>query len=378
MPNNIAPSIWNMAFALLASAMLVMNGALSAASAEPLPLPTTAQTPLTSETTLEALPLPNAERANPQPDPALPMATQSPENTSDPLAVTPLAVTPLPVTPPSLSGGDLTVESLPAHNPPESAANALPAPVKTPAYMPKIRVIKGDKTQQLLEEPVHIDDSFSLMFSNQDMETIVLPSLELYDRFKSQGTQTQDGGSTAGDDLTGLLESLKIQGETKQTTQTLSNIYLGSIVYYSPENWSIWLNGKKLVHRINAVSNPLYVSSIDRTHAVLVWKPAILMNMGKLWDEKSMSPDTLPKDVVVDAANKMVTLTMRPNQTFVPQTLTIYEGLVKQSAAETASETAPTAQQAPNLPPVIAAPEITKTDSPRRSPGAPPREPRVP
>lgn len=210
----------------------------------------------------------------------------------------------------------------------QKTPNAVTIPV-TIKYAPKFLPFTGTDNPQILEEPVKIEETFSLMFSRKDMETLVIPSLVLFDRSEDQ-TASAKSKTDGKDDLTGLLESLKVQGETKTIVRPLPHLFLGSIMYYSPTNWSVWINGKKLVNRLNAPANPLYVSHIDRTHIVLVWRPESLRDMTELWNQKSSSTETLPKNITVNTQDGSVTLTMRPNQTFVPRSLKIHEGMVIQ------------------------------------------------
>ena len=172
----------------------------------------------------------------------------------------------------------------------------------------------------ILEKPVSIDRTFSIFFSEKDMRTVIAPALDLYDK-NTKTESADDTKAQGGEELSKLLEGFKGKGEVKEVERPLHNLYLGSILYYSPENWAVWVNGKKLPSHFNSPTNVFYVKQISRTEATFTWKPQNFRDMGQKWGEKSEHHETLPKNVVVDVNAKTVTLTMRPNQTFIPTTL---------------------------------------------------------
>lgn len=217
---------------------------------------------------------------------------------------------------------------------------------------PKIISVPGSTPPiELLEHPLKLDHGLSLMFSEKDMFSLIIPSLELYDKAEDRATSTT-GNAAASDDLTGLLESLKFKGEdkAKEVQQVLPNIYLGSIMYYSPSNWSIWLNGKKVTNAVNTPDKPIYVEAIDRTHVRLAWKPTSMIALNKVLNERRIATPE-----VLDIEGSRVTVTMRPNQTFVTSLLAVLEGMIKQTviperpandAPEPAAAAAPVPAQA--------------------------------
>ncbi len=54
-----------------------------------------------------------------------------------------------------------------------------------------------------------------------------------------------------------------------------SYIYLGSILYHSPDNWSVWINDQKISAQDNKPSNNLYIKSLDKDRASIVWTMSI-------------------------------------------------------------------------------------------------------
>lgn len=332
----------------------------------PVPHPVRAET--SAEPSLLELPSPDI------PPKALPPATTTPEASNPPVnapanapaipepatslppavAVTPVTgAIPLPATPAPMPSPDAVAP--PTNSLPPHSLDKMNTPMKALENVdttPRIMEIVGPVKLRLLEEPLHIPADFSLLFSKKDMNTIILPSLKLFDQ--SLQEQKLGGKASTGDNLTDLLESLQVT--SKKVVLPLPHLYLGSIVYYSPTNWSVWINGKKLVNRLNKPSNILFVSNIDRTEAVLVWKPESLQDLGITWREKIDSKAGAPKNVIVDEAKGTITVTLHPNQTFVPKSLTVSEGLIKQiipvtQDAQAAASGAASGQAPVNSPP---------------------------
>lgn len=238
-------------------------------------------------------------------------------------------------------------------------ATVTPPAMPQPANMmnePKIlKVNKNGVEEKILQEPINVYSNFSIMLDIKDMETVITPGLTLYDSYTNQ-LDTAKKGEGISDDLTGLLESLKVQNEPRKTIRPLPNLYLGSIVYYSPTNWSIWVNGKKLTNTVNKESNAFYLKSITRSEVVLVWKPSTLQDMEKTWQDKTQKP----AGVILDSPNRTLTLTMRPNQTFIPNTLEIREGLIPTPLGRMQNNDVPSPASV-NPPPPMAKPFMGKS-----------------
>ena len=168
------------------------------------------------------------------------------------------------------------------------------------------------------------------MFFNPSELNIATEALKAYDANHTQKTET----ATAQDPLTSLLNSIKTQTPATVAVQndeppSLPNLYLGSIVYYSPGNWSIWINGKKLVNRYNNANHEFHVTRIARSQVEMVWKPVSLGDMPLLIKERMAAKEAIDRHITVDLQKGTITLQLKPNQTFLPKSLAIREGLVK-------------------------------------------------
>jgi hypothetical protein len=243
---------------------------------------------------------------------------------------------------------------------------SLHAPESTKSKSISADVIKGvtDKNPDIVITPLHLGDT-SLMFNAADIN-VIKPFIEAYDN--SAHTVKQETTADKGDDLTSLLTQLKSQENTTVVTpKALPNLYLGSIMYYSPSHWSVWINSKKVVNAYNSPHNQYYVSSISRTQVELVWKPPSLLDMIATWRNLTHNGAEPLPNIQIDETKGTLTLRLRPNQTFLPHTLTINEGLiltedVPLTTAATASR--PSTPTSATTPSAAIPPELAKTRSP--------------
>jgi len=169
----------------------------------------------------------------------------------------------------------------------------------------------------------------SLMFNDKDM-SIINKLVEAFDSYTEQGG-SGDNNISKGDDISGLLN--KIHDAKKvvahdEPPPRLPNIYVGSILYYSAKDWSIWINGNKYGNEYNDKKNEFYISKISRKELELIWKPKFPIIISNAW-KKFTKNGKIPKNVDFDSQKNVVTLLMRANQTFIPDQLIISEGFIK-------------------------------------------------
>ena len=219
----------------------------------------------------------------------------------------------------------------------------MPGPAATAANAANAEFAKalnevGARNPDILIEPTHIE-SASLMFNKSDMN-VILQALDVYDN----SAHAQKMQIANKDDLTSLLDSLKAHSDSGPSgaPAPLPNIYLGSIVYYSPGQWSVWVNGRKLLARNNLPTGEFYVSSLSPSEVELVWKPASLQDMPSSWQRTTDSGAHPLPGIAMDESKGTVTLHLRPNQTFLPRSLTIREGLIRAAAPTAMAASQPT------------------------------------
>ena len=197
------------------------------------------------------------------------------------------------------------------------------------------------KNPDVLFEPMHLG-AVSMMFKKSDMN-IIAEALEVYDKSNTQ----KSGAVTDKDDLSSLINTLKSHDVTapNEPPPPLPNLYLGSIVYYSQNHWSVWINGRKLINTNNSPTGELYIASISRTEIELLWHPKSLIDTAVLWRQLTANGAHPLPGIMVDEKKGTIALHLRTNQTFLPRSLAIREGLVK-SVPAVASAPAPEASSA--------------------------------
>jgi hypothetical protein len=185
--------------------------------------------------------------------------------------------------------------------------------------------------------PIHVGKN-SLIFSKENIH-LIEQGLAIYDN-SAAPKAIGNTPSNNPDDLSALLNTLgsthTVNPEANTPPPPLPNLYLGSIVYYSPSYWSVWVNGFKLLNTHNSPGNSLYVTRLSRTEVELVWTPPTLQDTGLIWRQMTNNGAKPLPDIAVDEAKGKITLHMRPNQTFLPRSLAIHEGFIKPSASAVA------------------------------------------
>jgi len=113
-------------------------------------------------------------------------------------------------------------------------------------------------------------------------------------------------------------------GEEKKEVKTEDNvksfIYLNSILYFSPESWSVWINDKKISSITNKHGSEFYVKSVNDHQASILWTISI-SKWKILSGRKSEEGANINKNNQVE-----VSFTLKPNQTFMLVSGDVVEG----------------------------------------------------
>jgi len=129
-----------------------------------------------------------------------------------------------------------------------------------------------------------------------------------------------------------IKKETKIQ-EKVTADKVDSYIYLESILYHSPNNWSTWINGQKISSTDNKKSNELYIKSISADSANIVWT----MSISK-W--KILTDQTSENDAPVNTDNQVeLNFNLSFNQTYILTGGKIIEGRIAIEPKE--AETSP-------------------------------------
>lgn len=133
-----------------------------------------------------------------------------------------------------------------------------------------------------------------------------------------------------------------VEGEEKQvqalTMNDLPNFFLRSILYFSPDEWVIWLNGKKITP--TTVPEDIAIEKVEEGRVKLRWMfkefSSLLSNMTNKCTEINVAEVMCAgeeNNIVINKAGQFATFTLFPNQTFVGYAMAIEEGDVKKNDA---------------------------------------------
>lgn len=110
--------------------------------------------------------------------------------------------------------------------------------------------------------------------------------------------------------------------------------FLSSIVYNTPNDWSLWMGGEKITSRKNETE--VSVLHVTRDSATFRWKPDYAEAIGQRKKENAFAATDLVKNklstkhaVSYDEQNGAVTFTLRQNQSFAVGYFKLFEGYVE-------------------------------------------------
>ncbi len=129
-------------------------------------------------------------------------------------------------------------------------------------------------------------------------------------------------------DLAAEEKAKKENAEKLAVDNAKSYIYLASIIYFSKNEWAIWINNDKITSETNSESKELYITSIEKDKVEITWT----MNLSK-W--KILAGQKNP-DVSVNSKNQVVTtFSLQPNQTFILGNNSTVEGKASPNQSST-------------------------------------------
>lgn len=185
--------------------------------------------------------------------------------------------------------------------------------------------------------------SGSLMFPDE-MAAGMMRIYREYLRRQQMG-QPQDAqnptGTSAIPGFPDIIQRLAPGEEPKEIPEEVLKLSLNSIVYEAPSDWSIWVNGQRY-NREQAMEgfrvdrSDIKVVRTTNEQVTYLWTPiaASFDKVQRRWQEKAalgegfVSPQVAQQDQVeFNQEARTVTITMRPNQTFISQFMTVMEGV---------------------------------------------------
>lgn len=161
----------------------------------------------------------------------------------------------------------------------------------------------------------------------KDIKREILESLFLIDE---QQEKLQEAIKHFEDGTDGrYIESEERVEETKiekivSEEKVMANIYLNSILYISPNRWSVWINGDKITNETNNSNNEIFILNTSKEKIIVLWKVSL-----SKWEIIVPDLDYL-STVELNEYNEVENIfTLRPNQTYLPLEDKIIEGKVK-------------------------------------------------
>ncbi len=160
---------------------------------------------------------------------------------------------------------------------------------------------------------------------------ILLPSIFPADH--SSGTSVEDQIPVKE---TTVQAPGKEQAIVPEKPEEIPSFYLKSILYFGPQDWTVWINDKK----IKQDESPpfLNIIKIDETQATFLWKDSKIDLRFPEWRDYMIPFDEEKKffsngqNVVISSETGDISFILKTNQSFIPNELKIIEGSINSGA----------------------------------------------
>ena len=176
----------------------------------------------------------------------------------------------------------------------------------------------------------------SLMFTDDQSDNIN----RALDAFKSNQEFIPEQTAKEREENAGKLkEDEDREREKKVSENAKSFIYLASIVYFTPKDWAVWINDKKITYKDNDPEQEIFLVSVKPDSAQISWN----LSVSKWRILSRQSADAVPPNL--NENNQVeINFELHPNQTFSLNTSEISEGraLISLLKGVKRSETIPT------------------------------------
>lgn len=158
----------------------------------------------------------------------------------------------------------------------------------------------------------------SLMFTDDENSNIdrAVDSLKNNQVYTPEETEEEK----AATDPDAKKEAPKVE-EKKSDENEKSYIYLASIIYFTEQDWVVWVNEQKITPKTNIRGKELYLRSVQKDRVDVMW--TISISKWKILSGRK-SETSAPK---INANNQVeVNFSLKPNQTFILSTNSVVEG----------------------------------------------------
>jgi|GEM_PF-5182998 len=126
-------------------------------------------------------------------------------------------------------------------------------------------------------------------------------------------------------------ELKKIVESSLPIFKSAPSFYLKSIFYFSSDNWSVWLNSKKINNKTDTSQDDISIMDISSSQVIFLWRKSNINRIMPKWKDgfislgegKYASPK---KDIVVDDATGNISFMLKLNQSLVSSKMEVVEG----------------------------------------------------
>ena len=172
----------------------------------------------------------------------------------------------------------------------------------------------------------------SLMFD----QTAISQFNQVYDAYmlkkRNASLANSSGGSGDLDFLSDLLGELEEGAQQIQEVNLDTSdkhypvIHLSSIIFESDDQWSSWINGKRVTNANNGkVFKTIKVKDINKEKAVIHWKPWNASFLSDHW--RKTVKGKRPHNVKFNQKSGLFVITLKQNQSFVTTDMKITDGI---------------------------------------------------
>jgi hypothetical protein len=219
-------------------------------------------------------------------------------------------------TPPSVGMPNAGTAGIPAGMP-----NAGPAGIPNPATIQNntLGQISGASISNSISKILGDAGEVSipvLMFNDQEITNInrAIDSLKNNQIYVPEGLEKKDEKIPE--------EDPEKNEENEIVENEKSYIYLGSVIYFSANDWVIWLNDQKISTSTNNEQKEIYVSGVDKDRIKVRWK----MSLTKWKILSGKKDETMAPRLDFDSNIVESEFELRPNQTYILGSNSVVEG----------------------------------------------------
>lgn len=200
--------------------------------------------------------------------------------------------------------------------------NDLPNVSVDEAPVKKLEVNKSTspivKTKESIKDLLLTNKIVSLMFSKDQNDNIerALDAFNNHQEFVPEETAKERAANASK-----LEEEAEKERERQIAENAKSFVYLASIIYFTSNDWAVWINDKKITYRNNDPDKEISLVSVRPGSVKVTWK----LSVSKWRILSRQRSDAIPPNLNDDNQVE-VDFELMPNQTFSLNTSEITEG----------------------------------------------------